>query len=683
MASTVVPDTDAQSPARVLADVVGALGGEPRAGQQEMVSEVTQVIEDGGTILVQAGTGTGKSLGYLVPAALGAAHTRRPVVISTSTIALQRQLIGRDIPLVTEALRDRGTQLSAATLKGWNNYLCLNKVAGGYPEEDATLFSLDVAENSGSADPAGRLGREVLRLREWSQETETGDHDDVTPSVSDRAWRQVSVSSAECVGSTCAFYEECFARLARERAMEADLVVTNHAMLGIAAAGNDGLIPEHSTLIVDEAHDLVDRVTSATTQELSVSAVTTAAKRARRQGASQVARLDEAAQALAEQLVPLTSERFTDGLPEGVVAAVELVRDAARGALTALKDTDTQSATHKVAKASLTDLFDISERMLAAADGDVLWSGRGPNDTAATLHAAALDVSAAIRERLLRPRSAVLCSATLFLGGRFEPFARTVGLWDEPTDLPWPSTAQARAGEATAGEDQSAAVPASHRWRGVKVATPFDYRRQGILYVARSLPPPSPQGFTESHLSAMAELVRAADGRTLGLFTSRRAAIEAAAAVSARVDTPILSQDEGHLAELVARFKDEEQTSLFGTMGLWQGIDVPGDSCRLVIIDRIPFARPDDPIASARIDRVKAAGGNGFQQISVPTAALRLAQGVGRLIRSGDDRGVVAVLDPRAVTKSYGTFLLRSLPEFWQTQDFGTAIAALGRLSAP
>ncbi|GAA2233949.1 ATP-dependent DNA helicase [Rarobacter faecitabidus] len=652
------------------------MGGQPRAGQQDMADAVAEVITDGGTLLVQAGTGTGKSLGYLIPAMLAAREPGHRAVVSTSTIALQRQLLAKDIPLVAEQIKElRGGVVTSSALKGWSNYACRNKVEGGYPDEESSLFDLPETSTAGATSA---LGAEVTRLREWAADTTTGDRDDLDWSASDRAWRQVSVSTSECLNNRCTFWEECFAKLAREDASRADVVVTNHAMLGIAAAGNESIIPPHSTLVIDEAHDLVARVTSSTTQELSVGTVTSAAKRLRRHGTPGASKLDEAARSLAEQLVQFDASRLTTGLPDELASAVELVQTAARSALSDLKDGDTQAVTHKVARAAVTDIFEIAERLLVGGEWDVLWTERRPGDATASLKIAALDVSAAIREQILKSRTVVMCSATLILGGAFEPFARTVGLFSAQEEGTWaPLPADSRSDDL-----ESAPPTASSRWRGVNVSTPFDYRRQGILFIARHLPEPGRAGLTPEQLDLMAELIEAAGGRTLGLFTSKRGAIEATEAMRDRLSLPVLSQDEGYVPELIARFKQEEQTSLFGTMSLWQGIDVPGDSCRLVIIDRIPFARRDDPIVSARLERVTKKGGNGFQTVALPHAALPLAQGAGRLIRSSTDRGVVAILDPRLRTKGYGSYFIRSLPGFWQTDSLEKAAGALRRLGS-
>nr|WP_307868793.1 ATP-dependent DNA helicase [Cellulosimicrobium cellulans] len=667
---------------------VSRLGGARRDGQHAMARAVTEAIERSEHLVVQAGTGTGKSLGYLVPAVRHAVATDERVIVSTATLALQRQVITRDLPLVADAVADRLPRpATIALLKGWHNYLCVHKIAGGYPADEPTLFDLP-GESAGAADhPAARggtsaaaLGEQVVRLREWADETSTGDRDDLVPGVSDKAWRQVSVTALECLGQRCPMLAECFPEKARATAREADVVVTNHAMLGIAAMGSPGVLPEHDVLVVDEAHELADRVTAAATVDLSVPAIESAARLARRHGGVTTDTLDAASAAFGTVVGALPAERFPDGLPDGARSAVAAVRDAAREVLSTLKpETGVTKPAQpdsglKMAQSTMLQLFEVAERMAADPAGhDVLWCSR-PGDGgwsadrfgegASRLHAAPLGVAGLIRTHLLAERTGVFTSATLALGGSFDAVARTFGL----------------GGAADGGTDADAV--GAPRWRGLDVGSPFDYPRQGILYVAKRLPTPGREASTEHQLDEIAALVEAAGGRTLGLFSSRRAAVAAAEAMRERLDVPILCQGDDQLPTLVREFAADPATCLFGTLSLWQGVDVPGPSCQLVLIDRIPFPRPDDPVKSARARAVEAAGGNGFMQVSATHAALLLAQGAGRLVRSMTDRGVVAVLDPRLVTARYGTFLTRSMPEFWQTTDRDVATAALRRLAA-
>ncbi|WP_371862917.1 ATP-dependent DNA helicase [Cellulomonas aerilata] len=745
---------------------VGRLGGARRDGQHAMARAVAEAIGTGEHLLVQAGTGTGKSLGYLVPAVRHAVREDERVVVSTATLALQRQVVTRDLPLVADAVAPRLPRAPRiALLKGWHNYVCLQKVSGGYPTEDpSALFALPVdahGEHAGAADhPAaddgagsgrgdrvGDLGAQVLRLREWAEETGTGDRDDLVPGVSDRAWRQVSVTSLECLGPRCHMIEECFPNRARNLAKEADVVVTNHAMLGIAASGAPGVLPEHDVLVVDEAHELTDRVTAQATVDLSVASVEHAARLARRHGGVPTTDLDAASVALGAVLAELPEGRFRDGLPDAAVLAVGAVRDAARGLLTVLKPdgAPAQAAAEggmKMAASAMLALFEIADRMSgdAARSGrDVLWCSRGDDGSGgfrgsgmSRLHAAPLAVNGLIRTHLLAGRSAVMTSATLSLGGTFVPVARSLGLErparrdaadaeplagaaaagagvvpaaalaEQPTapsglpDAGPRAAGTADAGTAdggtpdgespgeTAGAASTSATRADEEraWRGLDVGSPFDYRRQGILYIASRLPAPGREPTTDAQLDEIAALVTAAGGRTLGLFSSRRAATAAAEAMRERLDVPVLVQGDDQLPTLVRQFAEDPATCLFGTLSLWQGVDVPGAACQLVLIDRIPFPRPDDPVRSARSEAVQASGGNGFMQVAATHAALLLAQGAGRLIRSTQDRGVVAVLDPRLATARYGDFLARSLPDFWRTTDRAAVLSALERLAA-
>ncbi|WP_265523391.1 ATP-dependent DNA helicase [Oerskovia flava] len=667
-------DTGGPGTDELLDLAVGRLGGGRREGQHRMAAAVAEAIEGGEHLLVQAGTGTGKSLGYLVPAVRHAVCAEERVIVSTATLALQRQVITRDLPLVAEAVAPQLPRAPRiALLKGWHNYACLHKIAGGYPQDEPTLFDLPGAEPAGAAEHprpertgAAALGEQVVRARAWAEETGTGDRDDLVPGVSDRAWRQVSVTSLECLGQKCPLLEDCFPERARATAREADVVVTNHAMLGIAASGSPGVLPEHEVLVVDEAHELSDRVTAAATVDLSVPALEHAVRLARRQGAARTEVLDDAIAAFGTVVTNLPAERFPDGLPDAARDVVAAVRDAARGVLSDLKPepgagpgapADTGM---KVAQSTMLQVFEIAERMAGDPTGhDVLWcsrpgeGGSWTGDGVSRLHAAPLAVSGLIRTHLLTERTGVFTSATLALGGTFDPLARSLGL-------------------------DAAEAP----WRGEDVGSPFDYPRQGILYIAKHLPTPGRDAATEHQLDEIAALVEASGGRTLGLFSSRRAALAATEALRERLDVPVLCQGDDQLPTLVRQFADDPATCLFGTLSLWQGVDVPGPACQLVLIDRIPFPRPDDPVKSARARAVEAAGGNGFMQVSATHAALLLAQGAGRLIRSTDDRGVVAVLDPRLATARYGSFLTRSMPDFWQTTDRTVALAALERLVA-
>ncbi|NJQ13427.1 ATP-dependent DNA helicase [Streptomyces bohaiensis] len=650
---------------------VGAVGGTERPGQTAMAGAVAEAIADGTHLLAQAGTGTGKSLGYLVPAL---AQGER-VVVATATLALQRQLVERDLPRLTDALHPLlRRRPEFATLKGRSNYLCLHRLHEGVPsdDEDALFDPLEAAAEAGSG-PSSKLGKDLLRMRDWADETETGDRDALTPGVSDRAWSQVSVSSRECLGATrCAYGQECFAEAARERAKLSDVIVTNHALLAIDALEGAPVLPEHEVLIVDEAHELVSRVTGVATGELSPGGVSRAVRRSSKlideKAADQLVVAGEEFERVMELALPGRLEE----IPEELAHALALLRDAARAAVTELggsrdASTSDEDAVRRQARASIETVHDVAERVLAGSEYDVVWYERHDR-YGASLRVAPLNVSQQLGEKLFAERSVVLTSATLKLGGDFHGVAASVGLRREAI---LPESGGADSGPPPAAEPPESCAEAAElpRWRGLDVGSPFDYRKQGILYVARTLSPPGREGDRGDMLDELAGLIEAAGGRTLGLFSSMRGARAAAEAMRGRLDVPVLLQGEDTLGELIRAFADDEATCLFGTLSLWQGVDVPGPACQLVVMDRVPFPRPDDPLMSARQRAVEKAGGNGFMAVAATHAALLMAQGAGRLVRATGDRGVVAVLDPRVATARYGSFLRASMPDFWFTAD--------------
>lgn len=651
-----------------LDEAVRRLRGAPRPGQVEMAARVADALETRTHLLVQAGTGTGKSLGYLVPVMVRAVDAGERAVVSTATLALQRQILTRDAPLAADAVEVvTGSRPGVALLKGWQNYVCRHRLEGGYPDDEGALFSAGEATTAGRIGEAGRrsVGEQVVRLREWAADTTTGDRDDLVPGVSDRAWAQVSVSRAECLGPSCPLREECFPELARAAAAEADVVVTNHAMLGIAAAGNPGVLPEHRVLVVDEAHELVERVRSQSTVSLSAAAVMRVAATARRGASVLVTELESAGRRLQLSLADLPDGRLRDGPPpvlhEALVvldaAARQVLADVREAAKAGRKGADASGAGGvALARTAVSDLVGAIERMTSDSvreHRDVAWVERprmGTEPPRLTL--APVDVAASVADSLLGDRAAVLTSATLALGGGFEPMARALGL-----------------------------TLAAGQWDGADVGTPFDYARQGILYTPTHLPRPG-RGISEAVLDEILTLTEASGGGMLGLFSSRRAAEEAAGVLRGATALTVYAQGDDQLPTLVEAFAAEEDSCLVGTLSLWQGVDVPGRACRLVIIDRIPFPRPDDPVAQARSEAVAAGGGNGFMSVSAAHAALLLAQGAGRLIRRSEDRGVVAVLDPRLRTARYGAFLARSMPGLWPTRDRDVVLGALARLAA-
>ncbi|MGH3448667.1 MAG: ATP-dependent DNA helicase, partial [Nocardioidaceae bacterium] len=596
------PTADQQVPSvdDVLHAAVSSVGGEDRPGQVEMARSVRSSMESGQHLLVQAGTGTGKSLGYLVPAVLH--HDR--VVVATATLALQHQLVERDIPAMLEAADDvLGEHPSYAVLKGRSNYACLHRIRAGVPDDQGALIDV----------PEGSIGAEVLRMREWaegeSKSGGTGDRDSA-PAHTDRVWRQVSVNHRECLGaSKCPYATECFAERARDHAFDSSLIVTNHSLLAIDAIEGVPMIPEYDVVVVDEAHELVSRVTQAASDELSMPSIERAARRARNfvEG-SEAGDLEDAAGALRAAVDDLEPGRL-DTLPEALADALALVRDAARAAVSAFpKDSATEQsdAARQQARGLVDEMLKIAERLAAHNDGDVTWlAERDRSKGGNQLCVAPLQVRAQLRDKLLTDKTVVCTSATLKLGGDFRSLATSIGLD--------PAERLDHSGAAAEGEDERPPESEGLEWRGLDVGSPFDYARQAILYVAKHLPPPGRGGIGPEQVEEIGALVEAAGGSTLGLFSSRRAAETAAEQVREKLPhLPILCQGDGQLSHLRAEFIANPAVSLFGTLSLWQGLDVPGETCQLVIIDRLPFPRPDDPLMSARAQAVERVGGNGF-----------------------------------------------------------------------
>lgn len=656
-----------------LADVVDELGGQTRPGQQEMAAAVANAFDTGTHLLVQAGTGTGKSLAYLVPAIDYALSCDSPVVIATATLALQGQIINRDLPRLLETL---GTSLprtvDVALLKGRANYICKHKLNGAAPEpeEDSLLASTDV-----TGQPLSQLGEEVLRLRSWAGETATGDRDDLKPGVTDEAWRQVSVSARECIGaSKCPFADECFSELAREAAGKADIVVTNHAMLAIAAFEDLNIMPETEAIVIDEAHELTDRVTSAVTTQLSGPMIRTVAKQARQEASVVASDLTDAAAGLEAAFTTAPTGWFAQGLNEQQLTALEMVRDETRQMMSDLKESgskDTEESDRQLVKNRLNEILETAELLISAGTqpkGDtVVWATRPSHfepgqgwieadpHSAPLLYAAPLSIAGKFRDKLLNESTTILTSATLAIGGKFDAITGDLGF----------------------------TLNGGTRYKTLDVGSPFDYPRQGILYVADDLPKPGPQPSQKTH-ERLEQLLSASNGGALCLFSSRSAAKSAAEEMRRRFGKKlnILVQGESTLSGLIDEFTDDPSSCLFGTLTLWQGVDVPGDALRLVTIDRIPFPRPDDPLASARSRYISQRGGNGFMAVSANHAAVRLAQGAGRLIRSTTDRGVVAILDSRLATAGYGGFLKAAMPDFWATRSAEQVLGSLKRLAA-
>ena len=645
---------------------ITAIGGAPREGQIEMAEAVANALTDGHHLMVQAGTGTGKSLAYLIPPLV---HGKKTLV-ATATLALQRQLVERDLPAVVPALEKvLGREITYAIYKGVGNYICLQKMNSEEPDPDGEIM-LGISS----------LEKDAKRLHEWARKPGvSGDRDDA-PEVDRRVWAANSVSGRECVGAdTCAFGPQCFAANAKAKAQTADVVVTNHTLLAIEIVDSHPILPERDVVILDEAHEFMDRATQAVTEELTSARVLRASAMARKFMPGKLSdSFHKAANDFHESMVDygesirgdFAAQGRLEEIPQSLESPIRKVRESAQAItqfLTAddeIIDTDVLAERARV-KGAVSEISTTAATLLKLSDGFVLWY----EPVFSTLHLAPLSVSDVLRENLLTQTPVIATSATLTVGNSFNALAKSIGflVGDELNS------------DVKSGEFDPANL------QMLDVGSPFDFANQGVLYMPKHLPEPGRDGPSIEALTELGELIDAAGGRTLALFSSWRG-LEAADThlrkVLAELPIKIFTQKRGDaVGPLVERFAKDETSILLGTMSLWQGVDVPGNSCILVAIDRIPFPRPDEPVMSARAAQADAAGGSGFMQVSLPRAALLLAQGTGRLIRSIDDRGVVAILDSRIVTKRYGSVLLNSMPPLWRTSDKNIVRESLRRLN--
>ena len=648
---------------------VTAIGGKPRLGQIEMAEAVANALTDRHHLLVQAGTGTGKSLAYLVPALV---HGKK-VLVATATLALQRQLVERDLPKIKAALdKELKRDISFAIYKGVGNYICLQKLNNS-PDDPEAQALLEVST----------LETDAKRLRAWAQSKgASGDRDDA-PNVDSRVWHASSVSGRECIGADeCPSGSKCFAALAKAKAQTADIVVTNHTLLAIEIVDSHPILPERDAIVLDEAHEFSDRTTGAVTEELTAMRVSRAAVMARKHMPGKasdalVKAAEKFTQAVADYALDLKSDPSKAGrlelVPKELESSMRKVKEAIAGILQLITadeqiiDPNTMAERARV-KGALNEINQTITKLLKPGSSHVLWF----EPTFSTLYLAPLSVSDVLRKNLLTKTPVIATSATLTVGKSFDSIAKSIGF----------VVGQSEEDEDSSSEDLQDMDPANLKI--LDVGSPFDFANQAMLYLPKDLPEPNRDGPAKEALVELGQLIQAAGGRTLALFSSWRA-VEAAdeylRKVLADLALPIITQRRGDtVAPLVERFAKDEKSILLGTISLWQGIDVPGAACTLVAIDRIPFPRPDEPVLSARAAQADAAGGSGFMQISLPRAALLLAQGTGRLIRSLDDRGVVAILDSRIVNKRYGSILLNSMPPFWRTHDGEVIKDALRRL---
>ncbi len=630
-----------------------------------MAESVGRAIREQRHLVVQAGTGTGKSLAYLVPAlVLG---TR--AVVSTATKALQDQLAARDLPHLAGTL---DVPFLFAVLKGRSNYICRQRVAEVASGDQQMGF--DVSEPAGPPPELGPLGREIRRLVDWAGRAATGDRAELAWEPSPAAWSQLSVGARECPGAArCPSGAICFAEAARDRAAQADVVVVNTHLYAASLAAGGELLPPHDLVVFDEAHELEDIASAALGFEIGAGRFQALARTARPilDDYSAAVAVEEAAGSLVGALHPhrgaLLPRPLDDATREGLTVARERVQRLQADIRRAARSRDEASQTGlsptapgqtgeggakggfrarlaRVQQAAGHLLSDL-DQVLELSEGQVGWV-EGP-EHAPMLKVAPLDVGAAFRAAL---------------------WARE----DTPTAVMTSATIPPRLGERLGLDPGSYDV--------LDVGSPFAYDDQALLYCPVHLAEPRHPGYEEAMHDELAALIEAAEGRTLALFTSWRAMTAAADVLRPRVRWPLLTQSDLPKPALLAQFSEDEHSCLFATMGFWQGVDIPGPALSLVAIDRLPFPRPDDPLLQARRSKL---GRDAFGLIDVPRAATLLAQGAGRLIRSRADRGVVAVLDSRLGTARYRWELIHALPPMRRTRSRSDVEDFLAPLRAP
>ncbi len=607
--------------------------GEVRDGQREMTEAVAVAISRGRHLVVEAGTGVGKSLAYLAP--LVASGKR--AVVATATKNLQDQLAKKDAPLVSAHV----PKLRVAVLKGRGNYLCRLRVreVGG----DAQL-----AFSSEETVPEG-VTNHVKRILEWGTTTVSGDRDELGFEPEARAWRQLSVTPQECVGkTTCPLGAECFTELARERAANSDVVIVNTHLYGAHLSAGSTILPEHDVVVFDEAHEALDILAQLLGTSLNATRFRAVAALARGVlGASRAASTDDLltfADRLDRALNAQLDAGATTGLGEELSTLLEEGSRYLIGITDTLKAATSSDESGEIrrqrALGPTVHLANDVARMREVALDELVYLTRRDKDV--DLELSLVDVGPRLRKDLWPTVTGVLTSATIP-----ENLVHDLGL---------------------AGECEELRVP-----------SPFDYPAHSLLYVPDHLPTRTDEGAEAAIVEEIADLVRAAGGRTLALFTNRAVMRRVAESVREKVTTTVLIQDTLSRARLIERFAAEPEASLFAVTSYWQGVDVPGHSLSLVTIDRLPFSRPDDPLSQARRER---AGDRAFYEVDVPRAAMLLAQGVGRLIRTTSDRGVVAVLDTRLATASYRSRLLRRLPPMKRTRDKAEVTSFLRAIDA-
>ncbi len=617
---------------KALGQVTAALpASEERPGQRAMAEAVAQSIASGRHLIVEAGTGTGKTLGYLVPALMAGKRT----IVATATKALQDQLASKDLPFLEAHL---GRPFEWAVLKGRSNYVCLQRLS---ELSQAGEGQLELEEMANSTKV------EIKRLAAWAVTTRTGDLAELDWAATDAATRAVTVSSDECPGATkCPLGNACFAEGARARAAAADVIVVNMHLYGLDVASGGVILPEHDVVVVDEAHQLEDIMSDTVGVQIGPGRFTAVAAAVRRiiDDPAIVGAIAESAQLLRDVIGHHAGQRLSSPFPDTVQQALIAARGRLDSAQSALRriETEVEDAKQRKLRAQqmATRLMEQIDLAIGHGEGYVAFVSGSPEQP--RLEIAPLDVGPVLDQGIWGRRTAILTSATV------------------------PSSIVARVGLDPANVDV------------IDVGSPFDYEHHALLYCALHLPDPrAPQRAAATH-EEIAALITAAGGRTLALFTSWKAMDEAAAAVRLQVTQPIITQRDLPKTALVKKFSEDEETCLFATAGFFQGVDIPGRTLSLVIIDRIPFPRPDDPLLSARRDLLGPAA---FAEIDLPRASILLAQATGRLIRTATDRGVVAVLDPRLGKANYRWDIVKALPPMRRTRHRAEAEAFLRELT--
>ncbi|MBM3672592.1 MAG: ATP-dependent DNA helicase [Actinobacteria bacterium] len=635
----------------VLERSVAALGGDDRPGQQALTEAIATAIESGHHLVAEAPTGSGKSLAYLA-AALAAG---RRAVVATATLALQDQLWHKDLPHL-EA--HAGVDFHRALLKGRSNYLCLARLEAA--RGDDALFD---------ERPAASFTADLPRLQKFANDSETGDVADLPSGIDPASWRLVTCGPHECPGATrCDSGDSCFAELARMEADGVEVLVVNHALYCAHLATEGRLLPEHDLVIFDEAHALDRTATNALGTDLSAGGLHHLAARLGRVNATETAvnalhasaeRLDLALDELEGRVDPSQGR-----IAELLVALGEQLAVASRSVD---KDKGALGA-HAVRLAG--SQLEAVRRLQSPADTDVVWV---EGIERRSLRLAPVRVGPRLAPVLFSQVPTVLLSATLGPGARFEPLTRALGL-DPDADLEPEEVVEA---------DGERRTRPSLGYEALRIDSPFDHREQAMLYVPRDLPDVRSADWEQLARDELCELVGAAGGRTLVLCTSWRVVHSFSEVLRERTEHKVLVQGEDPAAQLIEQFSADETSCLVATRAFWMGLDVPGPSCVLVVIDRLPFARPDEPLEQARREDVERAGGNGFRDVDLPGAALVLSQGAGRLVRSVNDCGVVAVLDRRLATAGYRKVLLDALPPMRRVVDRDVVCDFLAKSARP